>query len=284
MFMKKFYMMIAAAMVCSAMVAGNVATFENEVDGIQATAENPWLGAAEPEPGVNTWTSGDYAFATYADASEWGTYYYAFTVSADPANTSTGFMEPYRSAAGGAAEGANFCVWYYDYNGNNSIKFAAQTVPGVYVCNNAYAVTSMVNGDNFAKAFGKDDYFVLTFTGKLNGETVKALSVDLARDGKYMDKWTYISLSELGLIDEIGLSLSSSDNGDYGMNTPAYVCIDALGAEMPEGYVAPEMAEFPNTAISNTATAAPATKIVENGQVYIIKNGVRYNLLGGMMR
>lgn len=264
--------------------AAKVATFENEEGGIQATAENPWLGAAEPEPGLNIWTSGDYAFSTFADASEWGTYYYAFTVSADPANTSTGFMEPYRSAAGGAAEGNNFCVWYYDYNQNNSIMLASQTVPGVYVCNNAYAVTSMVNGDNFAKAFGKDDYFVLTLTGKLNGETVKALSVDLARDGKYMDKWTYISLSELGLIDEIELSLSSSDNGDYGMNTPAYVCIDALGAAMPEGYVAPEMAEFPNTAISNTATATPATKIVENGQVFIIKNGVRYNLLGGVVR
>lgn len=282
--MKKFYMMIAAAMVCSAMVAGNVATFENEEGGIQATAENPWLGAAEPEPGVNTWTSGDYAFATYADASEWGTYYYAFTVSADPANTSTGFMEPYRSAAGGAAEGNNFCVWYYDYNQNNSIMLASQTVPGVYVCNNACTVNSMVNGDSFAKAFGKEDYLVLTLTGKLNGETVKALSVDLARDGKYMDKWTYINLSELGLIDEVEVSMSSSDNGDYGMNTPAYVCIDALGAEMPEGYVAPEMAEFPNTAISNTTTATPATKIVENGQVFIIKNGVRYNLLGGMMR
>lgn len=282
--MKKFYMMIAAAMVCSAMVAGNVATFENEVDGIQATAENPWLGAAEPVAGVNSWTSGDYSFATYADQSEWGTYYYAFTVSADPANTSTGYLEPYRSAQGGAAEGANFCVWYYDYNGNNSIKFAAQTVPGVYVCNNAYTVTSMVNGDSFAKAFGKDDYLVLALLCYKNGDLQGSEAIDLARNGKYIDKWTYFSLSSFGEIDEIEVSMLSSDNGDYGMNTPAYVCIDAFGAQMPEGYEAPEMAEFPNTAISNTTTATPATKIVENGQVYIIKNGVRYNLLGGMMR
>ena len=284
--MKRFYTMIVVALLGSAMVvAQNVATFENEVGGIQATVESPWLGAATPVAGVNSWTSGDYSFATYADDSWGAMYYYAFTVSADSANTSTGYLEPYRSAQGGAAEGNNFCVWYSDFNGNNSITFAAQTVPGFYVCNNAYAVNSMVNGDGIGKAFGKDDFFMLTLTGKKDGQPLMALYVDLARDGKYIDKWTYISLSGLGEIDELEFSLSSSDNGDYGMNTPAYVCIDAFGAAKPEGYVAPEMAEFPtSTAISNITTAAPATKVVENGQVVIQKDGMRYNLLGGVVR
>lgn len=283
--MKKFYTMIAAAMVCSAMVvAQNVATFENEAGGINLTAaESAWQGADTPVDGRNEWTSGDYTFSTYVDAASF--YYSEFTVSNQTANTSTGWAEPYRSAKGGAYEGANFAVWNMNYYGIDTITFTERVVPGFYVNNNAYAVNSMLNGDSYAKKFDETDWFVLYCIGWKNNAVVDTVEVYLANEGKYMTEWTYVDLSELGAIDAMTFGMNSSD-ASYGyMNTPAYFCMDNFGAAKPEGYVAPEMTEFPtSTAISNTAIATPVTKVVENGQVVILKDGMRYNLLGGVVR
>jgi len=35
-------------------------------------------------------------------------------------------------------------------------------------------------------------------------------------------------------VKKLGFALSSSDNGDWGMNTPAYFCFDNFGAEGEE--------------------------------------------------
>ena len=43
-----------------------------------------------------------------------------------------------------------------------------------------------------------------------------------------IDEWTYIDLSQLGDADSLVFSLSSSDNGQFGMNTPAYFCVDNI--------------------------------------------------------
>lgn len=42
-------------------------------------------------------------------------------------------------------------------------------------------------------------------------------------------------------------------------------------------------AGFTTTALENTEAAAVATKVIENGHIYIIKNGVRYNVLGAKL-
>ena len=43
-----------------------------------------------------------------------------------------------------------------------------------------------------------------------------------------LDRWTEFDLSSLGPVDSLQISLSSSDNGGFGMNTPAYFCIDDI--------------------------------------------------------
>jgi hypothetical protein len=43
--------------------------------------------------------------------------------------------------------------------------------------------------------------------------------------------WTYVdlsALSTLGAFSTLHFALSSSDNGDFGMNTPAYFAMDSL--------------------------------------------------------
>ena len=53
------------------------------------------------------------------------------------------------------------------------------------------------------------------------------------RDGKseIVKDWQYCDLSALGQVSKVSFTLTSSDNGDYGMNTPAYFCLDQFGAK-----------------------------------------------------
>lgn len=262
-----------------------VATFENEVGGVNvAKADTCWQGADEPVVGNNVWKSGEFSFTTIK--ADWGGYQ-QFTVTNETANTSTGMAEPYRSAKDGAYEGQNFVVWNYPYADVNDITFDAQVVDGFFVNNTAYAVTSMCNGDSYAKKFGKDDWFKLTISGSLNGVAVNnQVVVDLAADGKYINEWTYVDLSTLGEIDAVQFSMSSSDTGDWGMNTPAYFAMDNFGAAKPENYEEPARAEFETetTAVENTTVAVKALKVVRDGQLLIIRDGKIFNAQGVVVR
>ena len=264
-----------------------VATFENEAGGINvAKADTCWQGADAPAVGWNAWTSGTYAFESYYSTSEYGPYYSAFTVTNEKANTSTGYTEPYRSAKGGAYEGENFAVWNLGYYGVDTITFDAQVVPGFFINNTAYAVTSMVNGDGFAKAFGKDDWFKLTCIGVKDGAQVKTKDFYLAQNNEYVVGWTYVDLSELGEIDGLTFTMSSSDTGEWGMNTPAYFAMDNFGAAKPDPYVEPERAIFPDrpSAIEAVRANEKVTKVIRNGQVLIIRGNNVYTILGNEVK
>lgn len=247
-----------------------------------AKADTCWQGADEPILGWNNWKSGTYGFQTYNGSSDWGAYFSAFTVSNQTDSTYTGLQDAYRSANGGAYAGQNFAVWNLNYYGADTITFAAQTVPGMFVNNTAYAVASMCNGDDFAKKFTKDDWFKLTIHGYLNGEAVNnEVVVELAADGKYINQWTFVDLTELGEIDAITFSMSSSDSGDYGMNTPAYFALDNFGSEMPMGYMVPEMAEFDlSEGVENVNATAKPVKVLRNGMIIIVRDGAEYTVTG----
>ncbi|MFC1653168.1 DUF4465 domain-containing protein, partial [Planctomycetota bacterium] len=114
-------------------------------------------------------------------------------------------------------------------------------VQGFYVTNNNYAYYSLLEGDSFTKKFGGDDgnepdWFKLTITGWDANETSLA-SIDFyLADFRFednsldyiVDEWTFVDLSSLGEVDSLTLDFSSTDNGQWGMNTPAYVVLDNL--------------------------------------------------------
>ena len=114
----------------------------------------------------------------------------------------------------------------------------------IYVTNATYAALSMKNGDDFAKKFGGEDgndkdFFKLTITGiGLDGEETASIEVYLA-DYRFddnsqdfiLDEWKKVDLSALGTVKRIAFSLSSSDVGDFGMNTPAVFCFDNLKSQ-----------------------------------------------------
>lgn len=256
-----------------------VATFENEKGGINLTeAESNWFGADEPANEWNTWKSGDFQFQTYYTPG----YKSAMIVTNETSTDFTDYNDANRSASGGAYEGDNYAVWNLCYYGEDEVKFEPQVVKGFFVNNNVYAVNSMKNGDSFAKKFGKDDWFKLTITGYKEGAAGNSVEFYLAQDGKYVGEWTYVDLSGLGEIDAITFSMSSTDAGTWGMNTPAYFALDNFGAACPADYVEPARIAFQSeeTAISNNNAEVKAQKVIRDGQVLIIRDGKAVNMLG----
>ena len=110
---------------------------------------------------------------------------------------------------------------------------AARKIKSFEVCNNTYAALSTKNGDAYAKKFEDGDYFAANIIGydKDGNETGKVTYylVDY-RNGKsvILDSWKKVDLTSLGKVTKIQISLESTDNGEWGMNTPAYICIDNI--------------------------------------------------------
>lgn len=243
-----------------------------------ATFEDVILPGAESVlhlEATGTIQSGSFGFKQdVQDFGEYGVYYFGNIVSNKTGNTYDFYADSDKSAKGGAYEGDNFVVWTSSYVGDDHIQLLSQAVvPGMYVCNTAWVVDAILNGDGMSSdggaPFGADDWFKLTINAYLNGEAVNnQVEFYLAQGTSYIADWTYVDLSSFGEVDEISFSLTSSKQNDNGMTTPAYFCIDNLGAQAPtEG-------------IDNTDAAMKAVKVVRNGQVVIIRGEKVFNILG----
>ncbi len=163
--------------------------------------------------------------------------------------TTPGFANQYASfsgggsdGAGGTATGTNYAVGF----GNQSffnLPDAAE-LNSIDITNTTYAGISMRDGDSFAKKFGgvsgnDEDFFKLTLTGfediNLSGGSTGALDIFLA-DYRFsdnskdyiLDSWSQFDLTDLGSARSIGFSFTTTDNGDFGANTPLFVAIDNL--------------------------------------------------------
>jgi len=174
---------------------------------------------------------------TYSSWSGWA-------ISNVTDNTTPGFENQYSAIPGEGQDGSANYACSFSF-GANTIDLENEAVgkamKGMYVTNNTYAYFSMLDGDMFSKKFGgatgdDPDYFLLTIKASNNGE-IKADSInfylaDYRADDNTLDyivdEWTYIDLSSLGEVEQLFFSLSSTDNGQFGMNTPAYFCVDNL--------------------------------------------------------
>jgi hypothetical protein len=114
----------------------------------------------------------------------------------------------------------------------------------LYITNATCAVLSMEYGDSTAKKFGgidgtDPDWFLLTIKGYNRAlSTVDSFQFYLAdfrsddsTEDYIIKDWTLVELPDWGRLDSLSFSLSSSDTGALGMNTPAYFCVDRIGIE-----------------------------------------------------
>lgn len=104
----------------------------------------------------------------------------------------------------------------------------------VYVTNSTYAYLAIKdrndgNENPMVKPWTDDDEFILTITGYLQDQPTESVQVKLADGMDILNTWKKVDLSELGFVTKIGFSVSTTDSDPvYGMNTPAYFCIDQL--------------------------------------------------------
>jgi len=123
---------------------------------------------------------------------------------------------------------------------------AGVVVKGFFVTNTTYAYLSMLEGDDYAKKFGgesgeDEDWFLLTVTGiGSGGADVGTVDFYLAdfrgadMDQDYiLNQWTWVDLTSLGPVAKPRFTLSSTDMGEFGMNTPAYFALDDLNRLEP---------------------------------------------------
>ena len=99
----------------------------------------------------------------------------------------------------------------------------------------------------------------------------------------YAENWQWLDLTVLGEIDALGFKIETTKHNTYGATTPTYFCFDNLGgtAEDCELGAMTELAAKPlPTALINTNDAVKAVKVLNNGQVVIIRGNKTFNILG----
>jgi hypothetical protein len=171
---------------------------------------------------------------TYGSWSGW-------SISTVTDTVTPGFFNQYASIAGEGADGSTHYATSF-VAGESIITITNERSPdNISVNNSTYAFLSMLNGDSFAKKFGGEsgndpDFFLLTIKGSRSGQplpdSIDFYLADYRFDDNSLDyiinEWTTIDLTSLATADNLTFSLSSSDNGAFGMNTPAYFCIDNI--------------------------------------------------------
>jgi hypothetical protein len=210
------------------------ANFENVNLGTQ--------GFYNGSDGKGGFTSGNFRFFTDYTA-EWDSWS-GFAVSNKTDVTTYGYGNQYSAITGKGVNGsANYSVAYP--NPVSTIAFKDTIVSGLYVTNSTYAYLSMKNGDAYAKKFGGEsgndpDWLLLTIRGfDSAGKSTGEVNINLA-DFAYsnnandyiLNTWKWVNLKILGRISKLEFSLRSTDNSNWGMNTPGYFCIDNLNQEI----------------------------------------------------
>lgn len=195
-------------------------------DDLELAEESFWFGADL----TYGFRSGSYKFDNFCadDASYWGGFAYSNVTDIE----FKGYADRshYGNAVGGGHDGtANFAVvncfspatLHADYT---------ETLRGFYVTNSAVSYNTIINGDGYARKFEKGDWLMLTVTEPETGKSVDYYLADYRSENEAehyaLDTWEWVDLRELGDVKSLEFKITGSDSGDWGLNTPAYFCMD----------------------------------------------------------
>ena len=210
-------------------------------DAVKATFDDNYLAEESyliPD-GDDVICSGSYAFHGYS--SYYGTisYWSGYSISNQTSNSFAGLNDQYHSSMGGGRNSANFGVAFpYNYGIDITNSVDGDSISGMYITNTAYVLNSINEGDDFAEAFDDGSWFMVTATGtdaQGNEKTVDFYLADYRSDNEAdhyaIDTWQWMDLRSLGKVKSIKFTLSGSDVGKYGLNTPAYFAMEDFNGE-----------------------------------------------------
>jgi hypothetical protein len=238
--MKKNYFLAVALLATNTLMAQTAAdslTFESyDLNG------NDFYHGVEGTPIIQIGTFG--LSNNYNDT--WGSWS-GFSISKVKDDVTDGYGNQYASFANGGSNSDQYGVSY----GESTISFGeARKIKSLQVTNTTYTALSMRDGDAFSKKFGSiygsdgvtldgtdgKDWFKLAIipldeNGDLSADTVFFYLADYRfeddADDYIVKAWTTIDMQDVEA-SSLKFELTSSDNGAWGMNTPAYFVLDNL--------------------------------------------------------
>lgn len=174
------------------------------------------------------------------------TYWDGWAISTMTDTQTPGYLNQYSSITGGGADGSQTYAVSFAFSPsqvylNDLDGYAFQSIS---VNNSTYAYLSMQDGDTAAKKFGGEtgddpDFFLLTIKGYHNGVYQDSFDFYLADfrfedngEDYILENWTTIDIATVMQADSLTFVLSSSDTGMWGMNTPAYFCMDNIEIDL----------------------------------------------------
>jgi hypothetical protein len=229
--MKKIALLVGCTALSHAALASTVINF----DGLSTTGNNSAY-VAPPIDGSHDWTDNGVTFSH--EVSWGGGAWDGMTYSSVNDTTTSGYLNQHAVYGDGMGIGdaGSYALHFQPYTARSMITLpVATTVEGFYANNTTYAALAMLNGEGPARSFttSSNDWFKLTIEG-LDGAdaslgTVDFLLADYSVTESIVTDWTFVDLTSLGAnVSKLAFSLSSTDNGGFGMNTPAYFAMDDL--------------------------------------------------------
>ncbi|MFN8239494.1 MAG: DUF4465 domain-containing protein [Bacteroidales bacterium] len=185
-------------------------------------------------------SAGNIDFVNHYNAQYQSWSGFAYTNSTD--TVTKDYTNQYASVAGKGATGSeDYGVFYYSGVPDTMFFKVPEKITSFSFTNNVYSFYSMKRGDAFSKKFGgtngtDPDWFKLTLTFINSENQVAGTSEIYLADFRFTEAmkdyianaWTSIDFSVFGFVSAIKFEMSSSDTGQWGMNTPGYVCIDNI--------------------------------------------------------
>ncbi|MBB77858.1 MAG: hypothetical protein CL844_02515 [Crocinitomicaceae bacterium] len=173
-----------------------------------------------------------------------------YSISNMTDTTTPGYSNQYSSFAGeGFGGSSNYAVGYK--TGSISCSNQFESIVSLKITNATYTAISMRDGDQFAKQFGspldasgmvdgtngEDFYRIWLYCEDFSGTYLDSIEVLLA-DYRFNDNsqdyivkdWITVDINQQISfpVSKITFTQESSDNGEWGMNTPAYYVIDNI--------------------------------------------------------
>lgn len=232
--MKNFFLISICLLFSFTSQSQTVATFES----LTLPQDSFWDGSDTPLGA--SFTNGNALFPNFFDTSYGGYWTGGWAYSNMTDTITPDYNNIYSARPGKGYNGSsNFIIGQQNSMIKLTGKALGKIVQGFYITNSTYASYSLRDGDFVCKKFGGDsgkdkDFFKLKiqkyYNGVLSADSVVFYLADYRSDDSTKDyivkDWRWVDLSSLGNVDSLTFELISSDNGQFGMNTPAFFCMD----------------------------------------------------------
>lgn len=186
-------------------------------------------------------------------------------------------------AKGGVqGEGTPYAIGYYSDYVSSTLGYASNMIlfndtyypEYVYICQNSNTLEAVSNGLTPANKFTEKDSLILTISGIDDAwQDTQHVDYFLALGREFNQGWVKVDLSSIGATKGLSFRIRSTDVGQWGTNTPTYFALDQLTVNQSSITGLPSL----------TTQSEPTTKVLVNGRLLIIRNGITYTLDGNVI-